>query len=162
MLHTRPVATQDELDELAAAFVTASRALVAVAIRSIEAAPVEVTVPQHRALVLLAAHGPQAVGQIAHQLGVNPSNATRLCDRLQRLDLVERTPSPADGRGVQVSISAAGRRLIDAVTAHRRTEVLQVLGDMPLPQAREVVTALDAFNRAARERSEQDWSDAIW
>ena len=41
----------DELDELAATFVTASRALVGIAIRSIEAAPVAVTVPQHRVLV---------------------------------------------------------------------------------------------------------------
>src|SRR3954447_594042 len=99
-------ATKD-LDELADTFVTASRALVGIAIRSIEAAPVAVTVVQHRVLVLLAADGPQAIGSLAQQLGVNPSNATRICDRLQRLELVHRTRPAHDGRAVHVTITAA-------------------------------------------------------
>src|SRR4051794_25988379 len=86
------------LDHIAATFVTASRALVAIAIRSIEAAPVAVPVPQHRVLVLLAANGPQAIGTLAQQLGVNPSNATRVCDRLERLDLVRRAPPTSPRR----------------------------------------------------------------
>ena len=148
-------AANDELDALADAFVTASRALVGVAIRSIEAAPVAVTVPQHRVLVLLAGAGPQAVGRIAQQLGVNPSNATRLCDRLQRLDLVGRAPSAADGRGVLVSITAAGKDLVDAVTAHRRDEITDLLRALPPSRARGAVAALAAFNDAAHERTDR-------
>jgi DNA-binding MarR family transcriptional regulator len=110
------------LDELAETFVTASRALVGIAIRSIQAAPVPVTVPQHRVLVLLAANGPQAVGTLAQALGVNPSNATRVCDRLQRLHLVERSRSTSDGRAVHVTITPAGRQLVDAVSELRRSE----------------------------------------
>ena len=77
------VAAKDR-EELVEELLTASRALVGIAIRSIAAAPVEVTVAQHRLLVLLAAHGPQSVGEIAEHLGVNPSNASRHGDRLQR------------------------------------------------------------------------------
>jgi len=154
--------TADELDELAATFVTASRALLGIALRSIEAAPVPVTVPQHRVLVLLAAEGPQAIGTLAQQLGVNPSNATRVCDRLQRLDLVARSRSTADGRAVHVTITPSGRRLVDAVTDHRRREVTAVLRELPLRQVDAVVTAMTEFNRAAHERAEAEWADNPW
>lgn len=150
------------MDELAAAFVTVSRALVGITIRSIEAAPLPVTVPQHRVLVWLAAEGDQAIGSIAQQLGVNPSNATRVVDRLQRLDLVSRARSEADGRAVHVSITAAGRRLVDAVTEHRRREIAQVLAEVPAGQAEAAVAAMAAFNQAAHERADADWATAGW
>ncbi|HEX5087587.1 MAG TPA: MarR family transcriptional regulator [Nocardioides sp.] len=154
--------TNKDIEELAAAFVTASRALVGIAIRSVEAAPVPVTIPQHRVLVLLAANGPQAIGTLAQQLGVNPSNATRVCDRLQRLDLVRRSRSDSDGRAVHVTITAAGRRLVDAVTEHRRREVAAVLRELSPDQVEAVVEALTAFSRAAHERAEAEWPDASW
>src|SRR3954451_4379098 len=108
-------ATKD-LDELADTLVTASRPLVAIAIRSIEAAPLAITVVQHRVLVLLAADGPQAIGTLAQQLGVHPSNATRGCDRLQRRRVGGRSRPAHDGRAVDVAITPAGRRLVDAVS----------------------------------------------
>ena len=152
----------DPLEDLAAAFVTASRALVGIAIRSVEAAPVPVTVPQHRVLVLLAANGPQAVGTLAQQLGVAPSNATRVVDRLQRLDLVQRSRSESDGRAVHVTITPSGRRLVDAVTAHRREEVAAVLRELSPDQVETVVAALTAFTRAAHERADAEWAGVIW
>jgi DNA-binding MarR family transcriptional regulator len=154
--------TNKDIEELAAAFVTASRALVGIAIRSVEAAPVPVTIPQHRVLVLLAANGPQAIGTLAQQLGVNPSNATRVCDRLQRLDLVRRSRSDSDGRAVHVTITPAGRRVVDAVNAHRRREVAAVLRELSPAQVEVVVEALTAFSRAAHERAEAEWPDASW
>jgi DNA-binding MarR family transcriptional regulator len=157
-----PVSTTDELEDLAAAFVTTSRALVGIAIRSVHAAPVAVTVPQHRVLVLLAANGPQGIGTLAQQLGVAPSNATRVVDRLQRLDLVQRSRSDSDGRAVHVTITTAGRRLVDAVNAHRRDEVAAVLRELSPQQVETVVAALTAFTRAAHERAETEWADVIW
>ena len=62
---------------------TASRVLVAIAARSLAAAG-EVTLPQYRALVVLASRGPQRAVDLAGVLGVNPSSATRLVDRLVR------------------------------------------------------------------------------
>jgi DNA-binding MarR family transcriptional regulator len=146
----------DDLDELAAAFVTASRALLGIAIRSVQAAPVAVTVPQHRVLVLLDADGTQSVGAIAQQLGVNPSNATRVCDRLQRLELIERARSTRDGRAVEISITEAGRAVVDAVTAYRTAEVSRLLGDMPPDLATAALAAMREFNRAAHEQSVSD------
>jgi DNA-binding MarR family transcriptional regulator len=146
-----------DADELADAFVTASRVLLGLAVQSLEAAPVEVTPTQHRVLVLLAAHGEQAVGDIAAELGVNPSNATRHCDRLQRLGLVQRGRSPEDGRVVRVALTVEGRRVVDAVTARRRRDVRRVLDAMGDDDRDAVLAALRAFSAAAHELEDRDW-----
>jgi len=149
-------------DDLADAFLTASRALIGLAVRSIEAAPVDVTVAQHRVLVLLAARGELTIGDLADGLGVNPSNATRYCDRLQRLELVHRARSVEDGRMVQVGLTQEGQALVTAVTERRRQEVDEVLERMTGPDAIRVVAALRAFNRAAGEVEDRDWAARFW
>ena len=148
--------------EMADAFVTASRALISLAVRSIDDAPVDITVAQHRVLVLLAARGDLTVGDIAEGLGVNPSNATRYCDRLQRLALIDRARSPQDGRVVLISLTATGRDLVMDVTERRRIEVARVLDRMTAAETASVLNALHAFNRAAGELDDRDWASALW
>jgi DNA-binding MarR family transcriptional regulator len=152
----------DEAEELADAFVTASRVLLGLAVHSVGAAPVEVTLLQHRVLVLLAARGEQSIREIAEELGVNPSNASRHCDRLQRLDLIARRRSSSDGRVVRVALTPAGKKVVDAVTADRRRQVLRVLGEMP-PEGREsMLAALRAFGTAAHELADAEWVTNSW
>jgi DNA-binding MarR family transcriptional regulator len=139
----------------AEAFIRASRALVGMAIRSIGAAPVEVTLPQHRLLVLLANGGPQTVGQLAEQLGVDQSNASRLGDRLQRLGLVVRQRSASDGRAVEITLASPGHELLAAVDAARRREVERVLAAMSPEDVAAAVRALEAFSTAAHETGGQ-------
>jgi DNA-binding MarR family transcriptional regulator len=149
--------TTDELDELTDAFLTSARALVALAVRSINAAPVEVTVMQHRVLVLLAAHREQSVSDLAEQLGVNASNASRVCDRLQRLGLVARHRSAADARSVTVALTPEGMDLLNAVNRFRRKEIRRVLESLTTEVGRDVVEALRTFNDAAHERADTEW-----
>ncbi|MEV4641334.1 MarR family transcriptional regulator [Actinoplanes sp. NPDC049548] len=145
-------------DDLVEAFLTASRALVGVAVRSLAAEAPDITLPQHRALVLLASRGPQRMADLATLLGVNSSTATRHCDRLQRRALISRDRSPDDGRAVQVSLTEAGHRLVRQVTQARRTEISQILQAMPRGSGRQLLTALRSFAEAAGEVPEQHWS----
>ncbi len=147
----------DDVDELTDAFVTAARALVGVALRSVAAAPVEVTVPQHRVLVLLASRGEQSVGALAEQLGVNASNASRVCDRLQRLGLVSRRRSPLDARSVKVALTAEGVAVLRAVSQHRHDEVRRILSSVGPEMAQGAVAALQVFNDAAHEVADEHW-----
>jgi DNA-binding MarR family transcriptional regulator len=150
-------ASRSVSDELTEAFLTASRALIGLALHSLAAAPVEVTPPQHRVLVLLAARGPQSVSEVAEELGVNRSNATRICDRLERAGLLSRTPSAEDGRVVEVDVTGEGLGLVHAVTARRREEIGRVLAGMTAEERRSAVRALEAFNRAAGELEDSAW-----
>ncbi|WP_194291409.1 MarR family winged helix-turn-helix transcriptional regulator [Cumulibacter manganitolerans] len=141
--------------------IAVSRALVGIAVRSVNAAPVEITLVQHRLLVLLASGGAQTVGALAAQLEVNASNASRLVDRLQRLDLVSRGRSAEDGRVVTVSLTATGRDLLAEVHAYRRREVQRVLGRMTTGDVDVTIRALTAFADAAHEMGEMPWSSYL-
>src|SRR5258708_37854243 len=97
-----------ELDRVPDAVLIASRVLVAVAARSLAEVSEDVTLPQYRALVILATRGPQSVGALAKNLDVLPSTATRLCDRLVRKRPVTRRPSASSRREVEGALTTAG------------------------------------------------------
>src|ERR1700759_3987135 len=114
-------------DELVDRVRPSSRALVAVAARSLAAAGDEVTLPQYRALVVLAAQGPQGTAELAAALAVNPSTATRMCDRLVRKGLVRRHRQSGDRRTVRIALTAPGRDLVTEVSQRRRAELARLL-----------------------------------
>ncbi len=138
-------------DELVDSVLAASRALVAVAARSLAAAGDEVTLPQYRALVVLAAQGPQGTAELAAALAVNPSTATRMCDRLVRKGLVLRHRQAGDHRSVRIALTAPGRDLVAEVTRRRRAELTRLLRALPADQHEPVTAAFRAFAAAAGE-----------
>lgn len=138
------------------ALITASRALVAVAARSV-ADLGDVTLPQYRALVVLASRGPQRGVDLAAELGVTPSTATRLIDRLVKADLVDRQPLPGDRRAVEVTLKPAGRRYVAKVTRRRRAEIRRIVERMSPQEQTGAVAGLRALANAAGEVPEQQW-----
>ena len=124
--------------------------IVGIGVRSVEAAADGVTMPQYRVLVLLEDNGALSIGMIAFELGVNPSNATRVCDRLERLGLAERTSSTSDRRSVLVEVTDAGRAVVAAVTNYRRQEFARVVEQLGASGREALVHALDEVTSAAR------------
>ena len=91
----------------------ASRALVGIAASSIASVVDDVTVPQWRVLVMVDTRGPLNLAAVAAGLDVNPSNASRICDRLIKAGWLDRQESPTDRRNITLSLTADGRRLVD-------------------------------------------------
>ncbi len=151
--------TPGDLDnDLVDAFIAASRALVAVAARSLADIGEEVTLPQYRALVVLHSKGSQRAADLAVELGVNRSTASRMIERLVRKGLVHRARTAADRRTLRVAITGAGRRVVAEVTERRRVEVARILAQMPTGGRKPLADALRAFATAAGEVPEQDWA----
>lgn len=141
-----------ELDAVTDAVLLSSRALVAVASRSIAAVDESVTLPQFRALVVLdRAEAGLNVGELAHELRIQPSTATRLCDRLVRRRLARRRVNPVNRREVNMMLTAAGRDLVAEVTRRRRREIASIMAKVPAVQRMAIVDALTAFREAAGE-----------
>jgi DNA-binding MarR family transcriptional regulator len=150
-----------ELDEITEAVLLTSRALVAVAARSLaatEGPDLDVTLPQFRALVVVATRGPVNAGYLADELGVHPSSVTRLCDRLTNKGLLERAPRPESRREIVLSLTPAGRRVVDEVTASRRRDIRRIVSRVPRELRPGLVQALQAFADAAGEVPEQSGS----
>ncbi len=145
-------------EELLDAVLGASRALVAVAARSLVDVADDVTLVQYRVLVELAARGPKRIADLAAVLGVDASTATRMCDRLVRKGLVTRRRASTDRRAVRASLAPPGRELVAEVTRRRRAELATILALVPGEDRPAVLGALRAFADAAGEMPEQDWS----
>ncbi len=150
---TQGVTAEDVVD----AVVSASRALVGVAARSIAAASEDVTVVQYRTLVVLASRGPQSLGGLAALVGVTPATATRTCDRLVRKHLIARHAQRADRRQVRISLSPRGRQMVDAVTQYRRAEIHRIVATIARDEQHQLVRGLTDFARAAGEMSDAQW-----
>jgi DNA-binding MarR family transcriptional regulator len=139
------------------AVLTASRSMVAVATRSLGAAAEETTIAQYRALVVLASRGPRRIAGLAEALDVAPSTAGRMCDRLVRKGLVRRHRARGDRRVVVVSITPAGRQVVDEATSRRRELIAGILGTLPASGQRAVAEALRVFADAAGEVPDDQW-----
>ena len=140
------------------AVLTASRALVAMAARSLADAGEDVTLTQYRSLVVLASRGPQGVATLAEAVAVTPPTASRLVERLVRKGLVRRRTDPHDRRQVRIGLTDAGRSLIDQVTERRRQEIAQLLTSIEPKLQRDMAAGLRQLALAAGEVPEQDWS----
>jgi DNA-binding MarR family transcriptional regulator len=81
------------------------------------------------AAVTLIGHVPNlSIDQLRRALGLSHSGAVRLVDRLASDDLVERRPSPQDGRVVALQLTARGERQRDAILSERHASLLTALG----------------------------------
>jgi DNA-binding MarR family transcriptional regulator len=139
------------------AVLTASRSLVAVATRSLGAAAQETSIAQYRALVVLASRGPQRMAALAAALEVAPSTAGRMCDRLVRKGLIRRHRARADRRAVLVSVTPAGRQVVDQATTRRRALIEDILGKLPPARQQAIAAALREFADAVGEVPDSLW-----
>jgi DNA-binding MarR family transcriptional regulator len=139
------------------AVLAASRSLIAVATMSLGAAAEETTIAQYRALVVLASRGPQRLVDLAGMLGVAPSTAGRMCDRLVRKGLIRRRRGRSDRRAVTVAITVAGRAVVDQATARRRELIAGILARLPTQVQQMAAEGLRAFAEAAGEVPDSQW-----
>ena len=138
-------------DEEIDAVMLAARVLVAVTAQSVASVEAQATLPQLRVLVMIASRGSLNLTAVAQGLGVHPSNATRICDKLVEADLVHRSDDPADRRNLVLELTASGRQLVQTVTARRRAALANVLAKMPAQLRSDLVPVLLAFADSAQE-----------
>jgi DNA-binding MarR family transcriptional regulator len=147
--------TEDSLDLITDALLTASRLLVAISARSIAHVDETITIPQFRTLVILSNRGPMNLGTLAGRLGVQRSAAGRMVDRLVAVGLIDRQTNPTSRRELLAALTTRGRQVVRRVTAHRRDEIARIVEAMPAQERRGLVRALTAFTAAGGEPEAQ-------
>ena len=139
-----------QLDELVEVALPAVRAIVGVAMRSLAASPVPITVAQYRMLATMAQAGPARAATLAELLDVDASTITRMADRLVRDGLVVRDTERGDRRAVRLALSAAGTGVVEAVAHRRREEFAALLRAIPVSHRAGAVAALKEIELANR------------
>lgn len=97
------------------------------------------TVPpaQWRALLVIHRFGTPGLNILARELRASTSATSKLCDRLDHAGLVTRTTSATDRRGIVLSLSEAGQRLVRWAEARLRDRLGVVVAEMS-PSGREL------------------------
>lgn len=144
------------------AVLQASRALVGIAASSIAGVADVVTVPQFRVLVMVYTRGPLNLAAVAADLDVNPSNASRTCDKLIKAGLLDREVSAHDRRHITLSLTTDGRRLVEKVTTRRRKAIEKVLRTMSPAERHVLAGSLSAFASAAGEAVDDRVLALLW
>ncbi|WP_219412562.1 MarR family winged helix-turn-helix transcriptional regulator [Pseudonocardia nigra] len=107
---------------------------------------------QLRVLVLLAADGPLAQGDLAQALGVGLATVTGLVDRLVARGLVERREDPQDRRVRRAALSAEGTALIDRIQAAGQEQRRSLLARIDLDALRGLEQGLAALRAAVEDQ----------
>ena len=76
-----------------------------------------ITASQRSTLGTIYVLGPVSIGQIAEREHVQPPSASKIVATLEQLGLVERSADPGDRRCSLISLSPAGRELVDEMRA---------------------------------------------
>ena len=141
----------DDVDAVTRAVLTASRVLVAVSARSLAEVEDRVTLPQFRMLVVLSSRGESKLVALAELLGVAPSTAMRMVDRLIAAGLADRQTNPDNRRETLLQLTDEGRRTVEDVTARRRQEIAVIVERLAPQQRTALIDALTDFNQAGGE-----------
>ena len=113
----------------------------------------DISVTQCYALDALLRRGPSGLNELAAELYLDKSTASRVVAALERKRYVSRQVHPDDGRAVVLTVTAQGRRLHERIRADLVAEAGQLVADFE-PEVREAAARLILrLARAAATRS---------
>ncbi|MDO8188892.1 MarR family transcriptional regulator [Conexibacter sp. JD483] len=102
---------------------------------------------QVRALLMLDEQQEATAGQLAKAADLTPASVTAMLDALEQREMIERRRSEEDRRVVVVSLTPAGRELLEVKRTRWRACWRATLADL---DARDLAAAADVMRRMAR------------
>jgi DNA-binding MarR family transcriptional regulator len=83
------------------------------------------------------------MSELADHLGLDKSTISGLVSRAEKRRLIERAPNPADGRAVDVFLTAEGSELAGRGAAQVARALSPMTGELTAGQARQLTTLLE-------------------
>ncbi|BBX04767.1 MarR family transcriptional regulator [Mycolicibacterium moriokaense] len=125
----------------------ATRGLLALNVSVLERMEKRIGLAPLRALQALDRLGPSLVTELGADLGLLPSTASRLSDRLADAGYITRSVSPTNRRATLLELTDAGRAILDELTELR----VQAFGEVTRHMSEADRTALMRGTRAFTE-----------
>ena len=113
---------------------------------------VDFTIAQFKTFLVLAEKGQVVIGQVAQQLGIGPSTAGHLVDKLVQAGLVERVEDPEDRRRTYVRLTPKGEELYERLLLNR-SKLQMFLKELTEDDLAALVQGLHALKRVIDEKS---------
>ena len=93
---------------------------------------------------------------MAAALGLDKSNVTRLCQRLERAQYILRAVDETDRRARALALTAKGRRVAEKLEAASRERFAAVVAKLPASRRKSVVDALHTLADALADAREEE------
>ena len=119
--------------------------------------PYNLTIQEFDVLAILRRCGPpfrQSVGVLCSYSLLSSGAMTNRVDRLENKGFIRREPNPTDRRGVLVTLTSAGRALIDKLVAERLQEAHERVSVLPSKEQRQLEALLSRFLAALEDKEE--------
>lgn len=113
----------------------------------------DISVTQCYALEALAHAGPRTLNELAAELYLDKSTASRVVTTLERKGYVVRQRHPRDGRSILLDLTASGRRLHTRIERDLVEETRQLLEEFEPAVRQAAPSLLSRLARAAERRS---------
>lgn len=113
--------------------------------------PHELTVPQYACLELLKQHPELSNAELARGMFVSRQSMNGVLQGLEERGLVTRPTSAARGRALPASLTAQGRRRLDAASGAVRAVEARMLAPLGAVEERRLLDALAACRRGLDE-----------
>jgi DNA-binding MarR family transcriptional regulator len=88
--------------------------------------------------------------QLGFALGIDKSNVTRLCAKMERAGHLAQSRSPTDGRARVLTLTTKGYRLAERAETSSRARFAQLMAAVPARARTDVLDSLEALTRAVR------------
>jgi len=102
----------------------------------------EITLSQASVLSLLEREGPATSGTLATKEHISPQSMGTILMSLETLGLVSRTPDPADGRCLVISLTEAGLQAVHGARRQREEQLARAFADHFTAQEQQVLIAV--------------------
>jgi DNA-binding MarR family transcriptional regulator len=127
----------------------AQAAFMTMAVLTKVAADCDLSLTQLRVLAILRDRRPRMTA-LAEYLGLEKSTLSGLVDRAERRGLLERAPSTADRRAVEVFLSPAGAELADHLFAHVERSLYPMTSNLTPSEQRRLQTLIERMLPGSR------------
>jgi DNA-binding MarR family transcriptional regulator len=88
-----------------------------------------------------------SMSDLATYLGLDKSSISGLIDRAEKRGLVQRSPNPLDGRGIDVALTAEGSQLAEQGAGLVAEALSPLIGTLSLHEARRLSALLERMLR---------------
>jgi DNA-binding MarR family transcriptional regulator len=105
----------------------------------------DLTQAQYNVLRQVAQDGPQRMSELAAMLELSNGATTGLVERLEARTLVTRGAAPGDGRGVVVSLTPEGARVVEEVLRAVKTAIARALAALSVPERHMALGGIQAL-----------------
>jgi len=113
----------------------------------------------HALMAMLAPDEDPTLHDLGQVLGIDKSNVSRLCARLQSSGLIASRTCKRDRRAKRLELTAKGRRLAADVESASRKRFAAVLAALPVASIPGVVEALRELTSAIRQTSQTEGTE---